>query len=209
MAWAPDYCTVAELGAFVRAGTPAGASSEETTYELAIAAASRAVDRHCGRQFGLIAAPEARYFTAQWHTRLARWVVPVEDVMTTTGLLIAYDEDLDETFGSSITDYVMQPRNNAAVSLPWSMIAVSTESTTQPCGYADAVRVTARWGWTAVPDPVKQATLMQASRLLSRRDSPFGIAGSPEAGSELRLQEKVDPDVKVVLRTFQRVRWAA
>jgi len=63
------------------------------------------------------------------------------------------------------------------------------------------------WGWSAVPVPVKEATYLQASRFHSRRDSPYGIAGSPDQGSELRLLSRVDPDVAVSLSDF--VRWWA
>lgn len=59
-----------------------------------------------------------------------------------------------------------------------------------------------------VPDTVKLATMIQASRLYHRRNSPFGIAGSVEMGSELRLFNKVDPDVAVLLST-ERNHWSA
>lgn len=50
-----------------------------------------------------------------------------------------------------------------------------------------------------VPGPVELACLIQASRWFKRKDAPFGIAGSPELGSELRLLSKLDPDVEVLL----------
>lgn len=59
-----------------------------------------------------------------------------------------------------------------------------------------------------IPAGVTQACLLQASRFFARRYSPFGIAGSPENGSELRLLSRVDPDVAVVLAPY-RVWWGA
>jgi hypothetical protein len=56
------------------------------------------------------------------------------------------------------------------------------------------------------PAPVKLACMLQASRLVKRRDSPFGVAGSPEFGSELRLLSKLDPDVENLLRPY-RIPW--
>lgn len=56
------------------------------------------------------------------------------------------------------------------------------------------------------PEPVKLAAMIQASRLSKRRDSPFGVAGSPEFGSELRLLSKLDPDVETLLRPY-RLPW--
>jgi hypothetical protein len=66
------------------------------------------------------------------------------------------------------------------------------------------VEVRATFGWTAIPDLVISATLLQAGRFASRRDSPYGIAGSPDTGSELRLLDKVDPDVAVMLAPLTR-----
>jgi hypothetical protein len=63
------------------------------------------------------------------------------------------------------------------------------------------------WGWDAVPDAVKEATLLQGSRLDFRRVAPAGVAGSPETGSEVRLLARVDPDVAVSLKDF--IRWWA
>ncbi|NIL59971.1 phage gp6-like head-tail connector protein, partial [Salinispora arenicola] len=69
--------------------------------------------------------------------------------------------------------------------------------------------ITAPWGWPAIPTAVVLATQLQASRLLTRRDSPYGVAGSPQDGSEMRLLARVDPDVEVVLRPYVRHWWAA
>ena len=42
---------------------------------------------------------------------------------------------------------------------------------------------------------------------IHRKGSPYGIAGSPDLGSELRLLAKLDADVAVLLRSFVRM-WA-
>jgi hypothetical protein len=68
--------------------------------------------------------------------------------------------------------------------------------------------ITVKWGWTAFPVPVVNAAKLQTARFVARRDSPYGIAGSPDQGSEMRLLARVDPDVAVILRPFVRV-WAA
>jgi hypothetical protein len=46
--------------------------------------------------------------------------------------------------------------------------------------------------------------MLQASRFYARRDSPYGVAGSPDLGSEVRLLSKVDPDVAVSLADYVR-----
>lgn len=59
-----------------------------------------------------------------------------------------------------------------------------------------------------IPASVQLATLIQGSRLVSRRNSPYGVAGSPEMQSELRLLSELDPDVRELLRN-DRVMWGA
>jgi hypothetical protein len=122
--------------------------------------------------------------------------------MTQTGLVI----EIETTSGAvAITAESLQPVNSAKVGRPWTSLVLDEESITQPTGEADEMTVTALWGWSAVPSAIKQATLLQTNRLFVRRNAPFGVAGSPEMGSELRLLEKVDADVAVVLGPY--VRW--
>lgn len=203
MAWAPSYATTVELAAYVRVGDTA----DDVQLGLATAAASRAIDRTCRRQFGLAAAPADRFYTARLDAFLGRWVVDIDDLMTTTDLEIAVDTEADGTYAGSLTDYSLTPRNAVADGEPWTRIVVGSSSTITPTALDGGVRVTAQFGWPTVPDAVKQACLLQASRILARRDSPFGVAGSPENGSEIRLLARVDPDVEVALAGYKRRRW--
>lgn len=204
MAWAPDYCTSDELKAYARIPDTA----DDAQVALAVTAASRTVDQVCNRQFGVVSAPEARYYTAVWDRDLCRWVIPVDDVMTVAGLLVEFDSVGDGTFADEIDDYGLAPRNAVNTGRPWTELIVNTTSLVRPDGSRDAVQVTGTWGWTSVPDTIKTATMFQANRFLMRRDSPFGVAGSPDQGSELRLLAKVDPDVAVLLSAYTKV-WGA
>lgn len=190
MAWASDYATASQLAAFMRIGD----TDDDFELTRAIAASSRAIDLACNRQFGLVAAPEARYYPARWDRRTRRYVVAIDDLMTDTDLEVEQD-------GAAAPGYELWPRNAAAEGRPWTELRL-------PSAEHDVeFEVTARWGWSAVPAAVEQACLLQASRLVQRRDSPYGIAGSPQTGSELRLLARVDPDVEVSLRAY--VRWWA
>lgn len=204
MAWAPSYATMGELTAFTRIGD----SIDDAQVALALAAASRSIDQACNRQFGRVDAPTARYYTARWDARGRAWMVPIDDLMSQADLTVGYDTAADQTWSDAVTNYQLRPANAFADGRPWTELWVRSASTVQPAGAADGVRVTARWGWTGVPDAIRQACLIQASRLLKRRDSPFGVAGSPEAGSELRLLARLDPDVAVAVRPYRRV-WGA
>ncbi len=199
MTWAPDYVTAAQLKSYMRIGD----AVDDTELGFAITAASRAIDVDCNRQFGVVAAAEERWYTGRWDRRRCRWIVDFDDLMSVTN----FDpqvQDVDGVDLGAIDDYVLEPRNAAAKSKPWTAMMVRPGSTFSPTGRHDEVSVTAVWGWTAVPTAVMEAALLQASRFAIRRDSPYGIAGSPDQGSELRLLSRVDPDVSVALGDYRR-----
>lgn len=195
MTWAPDYATVAELADYARADEAIDADQ----LALAVTAASRAIDRFTRRQFGQSAADEQRFYSPYPSAYYGAWLVEVDDLMVEP-TEVAIDDGTD-TF-AAFASPVLLPRNAAAEARPWTRIKLD-DRTSIP---VEGVRVTAQFGWDTVPDTIKQATLLQASRLFARRDSPFGVAGSPDIGSELRLLAKLDPDVQVMVAAYQRRR---
>lgn len=201
MPWAPDYCTLSEAKAYVKIDD----TFDDAQLALAITAASRTVDGECDRQFGQTTA-EPRAYTARWARRRAlgqgRWIVEHDDIGDIAGLTVA-------VAAGAIDAFELEPVNALKEGRPYEQLVVKPESTHRPLGGENEVTITATFGWTAVPTTVKQATLLQASRFFSRRTSPYGIAGSPELGSELRLLVKADPDVAVMLRKAHLVRWWA
>jgi hypothetical protein len=66
------------------------------------------------------------------------------------------------------------------------------------------IKVTARWGWSAVPDPVRDATRLLATRLYLRKDAPFGNEGGFSEMGPVRIVAS-DPDMTRLLRPFRRV----
>ncbi|HEV2929458.1 MAG TPA: phage gp6-like head-tail connector protein, partial [Propionibacteriaceae bacterium] len=159
MAWAPNYVTTAELRSYATHST---STVDDVELALAVAAASRAVDRATNRQFGVVAAAEERTYPARYDRRRCRWLVEIDDVQTTTGLEVAgvaFDADLHR----------LEPLNAQALGRPWTLLVLDANP-------GDEVTIEALWGWTAVPDPVKQATLLQGHRFAWRRASPQGVA---------------------------------
>jgi hypothetical protein len=49
---------------------------------------------------------------------------------------------------------------------------------------------------------VRQATLIQATRLFKRKDAPFGVIGSAEMG-QLQVVPTIDPDIKLLLAGYK------
>lgn len=202
MAWKPDYATVSEARDYLRIGD----SADDVALARAISAASRAVDRATNRQFGLVDAPEARYYTPKWDRDRCRWVVEIDDAVVVTGAGFALDDGTSYTWSTSLTasDYDLMPRNAPALGRPYTELVIRQTSSARVLGVQDGLKATVRWGWTSFPTTIVGAVLLQVSRLHARRDSPFGVAGSPDVGSELRLLDRLDPDVADMVRAYAR-----
>lgn len=203
MPWAPDYITGDDLAAELRI------DDDVDDVQLArwATSGSRAVDDHCKRQFGQVAAPEARLYTPAWSKSRCMWLVQIDDTMVTP-TEVAVEQYAAGVF-VVVTGSVLRPFNAPAKNRPWTELALpDTAAVGSVFGRQGSVRVTAKWGWAAVPTEVKEASFLQASRFAIRRDSPYGIAGSPDTSSELRLLAKVDPDVAVSLNGLRRKVWA-
>jgi hypothetical protein len=170
-------------------GDAADIAEDTNTYTPAVTAASRVIDTAAGRQFGAATIADRKY--KPWYsTSAAAYFIDIDDMDNSTGMTATTASGTVVT-----TSVVLYPLNAAAKGRPWTMMKVTS---------AEVVTVHAIFGWTAVPATIVQATLLQASRLVKRRDAPFGVAGSPEMGSEIRLLAKLDPDVEVMIRPYRR-----
>lgn len=190
MTWAPDYVTRPELKSYLRIDD----NADDAFIDVWITTVSGNVNDHCKRQFGRVASAEARTYTPVWDRHLCKWVTEVDDLQDITGLAI-----VDEN-ATAITSYTFEPVNALKKGKPYERIL-----TTSCTGDMTA---TALWGWTAVPSAVKTGMFLQGARLAARRDSPFGISGSPSEQGEIRLLAQLDPDFKTSLKPLRRDWWA-
>lgn len=207
MALYPDYVTASELKAQLRVTD----SADDAAVAIAVTAASRAIDHACNRQFGLNGSAAARVYHWQGHCIDGRLAVPIFDLMTTTALVVKVDQGDDGTYETTLTlntDFFLWPDNAAGDVKPWTYLLFGSQAQVYPHGVARELEVTANWGWSTVPTIVKQACLIQAARFFVRRDSAYGVAGSPEIGSEVRLLDRLDPDVAMMLAAVRRP-WGA
>lgn len=196
MAITNGYCTLAELKASLNITD----SIDDTALESAITAASRMIDDYTERFFyvnGSVGSPVTRYYTA-----VDPYTINIDDITTVSE--IASDDNFDRTFGTvwSTTDYMVEPINNPVKSWPYNRV-LAIGAYIFPYQLPQSVRVKGVWGWSAIPAEVNMAALIQSSRLFGRRQSPFGIAGSPEMGT-VRLFSRLDADVEVLLRPFRK-----
>jgi hypothetical protein len=205
------YASLTTFRAFIRNQATPAADVDSDIELLALEAAARAIDRECGRTFRLATTATARRFNVGHLGRgwFPRYGIEIDDVMDITGMTVGFDTSGNGSFSTTSTAFRVAPFNAPSLGMPYHTLLLDVGVTPTIYGYnAEGVEVTAKWGWTATPPAVVNANLIQASRFLKRRDSPFGIAGSPEMGNELRLLSKLDPDVAVMLAHY-KLFWGA
>lgn len=192
------YCTLTELrDHFGDVSTLPAADLER-----AINATSRAIDRHTGRRFWQDPTVQAKLFRPA-DCELA-WV---DDISTTTGLIVATDDNADGTFATTWTssDYQLEPLNadTEATAYAWWQVAAVGDYRFPVFSRRASLRVTARWGWSAIPDQVNEACLIRAAAIFKRREAVFGTVGLNGFG-EVRITRK-DPDVVDLLNPYVKV----
>ena len=196
MALTNAYCTLAEL----KASLAITDTVDDVPLEAAITATSRMIDDYTGRFFyrnGTTQAPVARYYTP-----LDPWTMNMDDNYAITE--VATDDNFNQTWDTvwSTSDYMLEPVNNPQRGWPVNRI-LAIGRYVWPYYLPQSCRITGIWGWASTPAEVNMATLIQAARLFTRRQSPFGIAGSPDLGT-VRLSAKLDADVETLLRPFKK-----
>jgi len=190
VSWAPDYTTVARVKSYLRIDD----TVDDVFLGAWISAASRNIDEHCLRQFGQVDAPEEREYRGEYDRECRRWVYHIDDLPDRDAL------DVVTADGTVVTGWTLEPGNAVQRGKPYERLLSTT------CG---PLTMTAPWGWATAPPSIEVGLWLFGARLAARRDSPFGIAGSPSEGSELRLLAKLDPDMITVLKPFRRFRGAA
>ncbi len=175
-------------------GIPSSTSSENTAIDNAIAAADAEIDQITGRTFVVPSGATAKTFIPY-----DDYTLYVDDVAQLTGLVVKEDTSLDGTYDTTLTittDYVVD--GNSA---PYRVIKrVDGDMWPRDRYGRPTVEVTAFYGYgMAVPDQIKQCSLVIAARLYQRRSSPLGFqAGSVDVGF-VRIS-RTDPEVIALLR---------
>lgn len=158
----------------------------------ALSSSTAEIDRKCRRQFN-----RAETATVRSYYPTSRQVAKVHDFYTTEDLVITLN-------GSALTadqDYELQPLDGIVDGSPgwpfWIIKLLGGRSYGSSGSAGAPLKVTARWGWTAVPSPVKQACLIMAAETFQLKDAPLGVAGMDAFGSALRVRENRMADGKL------------
>jgi hypothetical protein len=192
------YATIAE---FKSRFYPVGIVdiTDDAVIEAIIEAVSRLIDERTGRRFYKNTTDETRYYTAQRGDELI-----VDDLVSITTLKT--DEDGDRTYETTwaATDYDLLPYNAALDGKPYFMIQTSPNGDYSFPLVEKGIQISGVFGWPAVPKMIKEACLIQSSRLFKRKDAPFGVTGTAEMG-QLSVIARLDPDVTILVDPYRHL----
>lgn len=201
MAIGDNYITTQELKDYMSIQT----GQYDARITSVCAAVSRDVEDWCHRQFNQETAATARKYRPVGYA-----LSMVDDFYTTSGLIIATDDDDDGVFETTWTtaDYELRPLNgmmNGRTGWPyWQIGAAGFSKRFHSTRHAN-VQVTAMWGWTSVPTPVKEACLMLGADTFQVKDTRLGIAGADQFGTIVRVRDSLMAQAKLKSYARQKV----
>jgi hypothetical protein len=199
------YATRNQVKAALRIGT--ADTLDDDLIDNCVGAASRLIDGYCNRRFWQTGTAEARVYQAE-----DSFYCSIDDIAG-TALTLKTSTQADGTFDLqwSRSDYQLEPLNGNLDGLTWSYDKIRAVGDylfpTVNANYGEQalVQVTAIFGWPSVPEPVTQATIIQASRIFKRYDSPLGVAGFGDLGA-IRVSRFLDPDMAQLVEPYRRMR---
>ena len=171
-------------------GIPTAVTTEDSAIDAAILASDASIDQYCGRTF------EAASSTRAYQPTSA-FLVYCDDLTSKTITLRTDDDDdgIYETTLTANTDYIVFGNTS-----PYRLI--KNVNGGWPLSYygRPTVQVQGTFGYAAaVPNTVKQASLLLSSRLYQRKASPLGFqAGVVSELGPVRISRN-DPDVAAML----------
>jgi hypothetical protein len=199
------YATRNQVKAALRIGT--ADTIDDDLIDNCVGAASRLIDGYCNRRFWQTGTAQARVYQAE-----DSFYCSIDDIAGTAITLKTSsfaDGNFDVTWTAS--DYQLEPLNGNLDGLTWSYDKIRAVGDylfpTVNANYGEQalVQVTAIFGWPSVPEPVTQATIIQASRIFKRYDSPLGVAGFGDLGA-IRVSRYLDPDMAQLVEPYRRMR---
>jgi len=199
------YANRNQIKAALRIGT--ADTVDDDLIDNCAGAASRLIDGYCNRKFWAVGSATSRVYQAE-----NEFYCNIDDISGTAITLKTSSfpgNGFDVTW--SVTDYQLEPLNGNLDGLTWSYDKIRAVGDylfpTVNANYGEQalVQVTANFGWPSIPEPVTQATIIQASRLFKRYDSPLGVAGFGDMGA-IRVSRALDPDVAQLVEPYRRMR---
>jgi len=203
MAITNGYATLTEIKNYMSISD----STDNDLLENLVESASRSIDRIANRRFYLDATASARLYRAY-----SNIFVFVDDIGTTSSLVVKTDEDGNGTYSKTLTlntDYILDPLTSQSLNRPFTQLTMVSNTETWPIfpgltsnGLRPGVQVTARWGWPSVPDDLNMACLILTADLYKRKDAPGGILGLGDLG--VVRMSPIGRDVTAMVRAYKK-----
>jgi hypothetical protein len=203
MAITNGYATLTQIKAYMSISD----STDDTLLEDLIESASRSIDRIANRRFYLDSTASARLYRAY-----SDIFVYVDDIGTTSSLVVATDENGNGTYSKTLTlntDYILDPLTASSLGRPFTQLTMVSNTEMWPIfpgltqnGLRPGVQVTARWGWPSVPDDINTACLILTADLYKRKDAPGGILGLGDLG--VVRMSPIGRDVTAMVRAYKK-----
>jgi hypothetical protein len=203
MAITNGYATLTQIKAYMSISD----NTDNDLLEDLVESASRSIDRIANRRFYLDSTASARLYRAY-----SDIFVYVDDIGTTSSLVVATDENGNGTYSKTLTlnqDYILDPLTASSLGRPFTQLTMVSNTETWPIfpgltqnGLRPGVQVTARWGWPSVPDDINMACLILAADLYKRKDAPGGILGLGDLG--VVRMSPVGRDITAMVRAYKK-----
>jgi hypothetical protein len=200
-AHAPGLLAYVELEELKSSIELSGQSFADQDLQDALLAASRDVDGICHRRFY----PDADATQIRYYSPNGSCVAEIDDLLTLTSVLSDYDGDgtFEQTWTQN-TDFTLEPLNAVANARPFETLRLHPRSAYRFSSYPRSLKVTGKFGWSAIPPEVKKATKIRAVQLMLRaRQAPFGVLGIGAEGGAIRIS-RWDPDIQLLLTDVTR-----
>jgi hypothetical protein len=196
MAITNGYATLSDVKAALRITD----AIDDTLLETAIESASRMIDGYTARTFSNAGTATRNFAATDDLNLIIDDAISISEVAST-------DEIGDSYTVWKVTDYQLEPLNSRSDGLymPYTGIRAVNDYAWPVVDQQALCRITGVWGWPSVPTAIKQATIIQSSRLYKRLDSPLGVAGFGDMGA-IRVGRYLDPDVEQLAMPFRIMR---
>ena len=194
MAISNGYCTLNEVKSALRITD----NTDDALLQNAIEGASRRIDGYCGRRFYQQNATLSLY-------AIDSYTLPTQDDLYSVTTLKT-DDDGDGTYETTWTtgvDYQLEPLDAVITGQPIRTIT-AIGGKTFPLFSLPALpsaQIVGVWGWSAIPDDVREACVLLTMRGFARYNAALGVVGFADMAIQVRA---IDPDVRDFLNPYRK-----
>lgn len=181
----PSYVTLPEFKAYI---VNQLAATDDADLTAALNAAERAAESFCARSFTTVASATRLYAPCGSEVLRIHDCTTVTSVTVSGTLLAGSAYQLEPLNLLSWSGQARPVEQIRLLSSAWSLTSEAT------------VSVVATWGWTAVPDQIKEAVRLTAKDILLQRNVNSGVVGG-----DFAFTARLNPYVKTLLAPLRRV----